>query len=254
MKENTKADALLITVTSVFLILVPVFISGAFSRPAIPPESRMVDPVFTSPAPIRLSARALIKADADVSGMMCYSCHKETGENLVLKRDAEGLVTVSTNHADLVYSRLNCVACHGTDEGVELTWDHDDQLVIPAAHAQPPMRHGRFGRNNDCFNCHIREQLDKLRTRNGAVFDLQDSTPLCASCHGPAYRDWELGIHGRGNGHWDRRAGETVKLDCTACHDPHSPAFPSVKPGPSPYPGAIEQTTKHSLKLEAIGE
>lgn len=236
MNDNSKADALLITLTAAFALLVPAFYSGAFSRPTkiiaeIPPTA----PVFKSTAPVRLSAKALIESEGDTSGMMCYSCHKEDGSKPPLQHDANGLVTVSTNHLDLVYARMNCAACHPAAEEVDLEWDDSDRLIIPAAHAQPPMRHGRFGRNNDCFNCHIPDKLDHLRTRQGQEFELKDSTLLCASCHGPAYREWEMGIHGRRSGYWLAGKGESKRLDCTGCHDPHSPAFPAMKPGPHPY-------------------
>lgn len=235
MNADNKADALLATLTILFVLLVPVFLTGALAPIASETETPPPAAVFASPAPVRLSARALIEADEDISGMMCYSCHKEDGEKLTLQRNDQGVVTVSTNHLDLVYARMNCAACHLAAEEVDLEWDDDDQLIIPAAHSQPPMRHGRFGRNNDCFNCHIPDRLDKLQTRQGQIFELKDSTLLCASCHGPSYREWELGIHGRRNAYWTAAAGSATTLDCTSCHDPHSPAFPAMKPGPKPY-------------------
>ena len=57
---------------------------------------------------------------------------------------------------------------------------------------------------------------------------------LCASCHGPTYRDWEKGIHGRTNGYWDTSKGEQTRLVCTQCHDPHAPAFGKLVPLPGP--------------------
>ncbi len=236
MKRDTKANAVLGALAAVFGILAVGFLFGGFGGAATlaAPELAPTPKVFTHPATIRLSARELVTLEEDTSGMMCYSCH-DPKKKLTLKRDVAGLVTVSTNHLDLVYSRLNCAGCHRESEEVELEWDDDDILIIPPAHRQPPMRHGRFGRNNDCFNCHIPEQLDKLRTRDGKEFNLTDSTLLCASCHGPSYRDWELGVHGRRNGYWDRQLGESTRRDCTSCHDPHSPAFPAMIPGPGPH-------------------
>ena len=58
---------------------------------------------------------------------------------------------------------------------------------------------------------------------------------LCASCHGPVYRDWQHGSHGRSNGFWDVRQGELIRCKCIECHDPHHPPFPALEPAPGPH-------------------
>jgi hypothetical protein len=56
---------------------------------------------------------------------------------------------------------------------------------------------------------------------------------VCAKCHGPAYRDWQKGTHGKTLGSW--QAGDSRRrLGCTECHDPHSPAYPRIVPLPAP--------------------
>jgi formate-dependent nitrite reductase cytochrome c552 subunit len=57
---------------------------------------------------------------------------------------------------------------------------------------------------------------------------------LCAKCHGPVYRDWQAGSHGRANGYWDLSRGEQTRRKCIECHDPHSPPFQALKPAPGP--------------------
>ncbi len=233
MNGDRKAEITLGGLTAAFVILIPVFLLGR-SAGDIPPEHVPMDAVFNTPTTVRLSAAELIESEGDTSGMDCYSCHTE-GAVPTLHKDANGLVAASTNHLDLVYARMNCAGCHKESEEVDLEWDDNDNLIIPPHHKQPPMRHGRFGRNNDCFNCHIPDKLNKVRTRHGEEFELKDSTQLCVSCHGTSYREWIQGVHGRLNGHWDRESGDFKRQDCTACHDPHSPAFAAVKPAPKPY-------------------
>lgn len=253
MNQDPKTDLALAALTGVLLVSAFFFVFRTSGEADPAPEVSATPRVFTEPATVRLSARALIEAEEDVSGMMCYSCH-DAEKKLTLVRDADGVVMASTNHLDLVYSRMNCAGCHRAEEGVELKWDDDDNLIIPAAHRQPPMRHGRFGRNNDCFICHIPDKLDKLRTLQGQVFDLKDSTLLCAGCHGPSYREWERGMHGRRNGHWETGRGEVRRLDCTSCHDPHSPAFPRMIPGPAPKPLRVAAGVAHEPNAEVSHE
>ena len=69
------------------------------------------------------------------------------------------------------------------------------------------MAHGRHNRNNLCYNCHNESNLELFQTRDGRELKLADSTPLCGSCHGPTYRDWEAGAHGRTSGYWNRQLG-----------------------------------------------
>jgi hypothetical protein len=57
---------------------------------------------------------------------------------------------------------------------------------------------------------------------------------LCANCHGPVYRDWQHGSHGRSNGYWDASRGPMTRRKCIECHDPHQPPFPPMKPAPPP--------------------
>jgi hypothetical protein len=57
---------------------------------------------------------------------------------------------------------------------------------------------------------------------------------LCAKCHGPVYRDWQHGSHGRLNGYWDKTRGPQIRRRCIECHDPHTPPFTPLKPAPRP--------------------
>jgi len=112
-------------------------------------------------------------------------------------------------------------------------------VIVPKEHDDIVMAHGRHNRNNNCFNCHDETNLELLQTRDGRHLKIVESPALCGSCHGPTYRDWEAGVHGRTSGYWKRAPGETDKMDrkvCTSCHNPHSPPFPSRPPAPGPHP------------------
>jgi len=90
------------------------------------------------------------------------------------------------------------------------------------------------GANDRCLNCHAHADRSKLVLHAGEMIDYTDSVRLCAKCHGPTWRDWEAGMHGRTMGSWDAASGEQVRLECVQCHDPHAPAFDPIAPLPGP--------------------
>lgn len=159
----------------------------------------LVDVRFTQPTTIRTSYLAMIEMKEDLSDFDCYACH-EKGKPPPLRFDAE------------------------------------HNLIIPAEHSNIVMGHGRHNRNNLCFNCHDEHNLELLQTRDGRELKLAESTPLCGSCHGPTYRDWEAGAHGRTGGHWSAGLGELHRQICVDCHNPHSPKIPPREPAPGPHP------------------
>ncbi len=81
----------------------------------------------------------------------------------------------------------------------------------------------------------MRTDLTLLQTRDGRKVSFSNSQLLCGSCHGPTYRDWEAGAHGRTSGYWDRSLGPIDRKICANCHNPHSPHFPGRKPAPGPH-------------------
>lgn len=98
-------------------------------------------------------------------------------------------------------------------------------------HTEIELKHGI---NTACFNCHHRANRDAFAGDLGVEIAWNQPQLLCAKCHGPVYRDWQNGAHGRSNGYWDRTAGEHRLLKCIECHDPHQPAFPPMHPAPPP--------------------
>jgi len=198
MNANAKTSVVLVALSAVFVGLAGAFALNLFGRPEAVRTIPLVDPKFTNTATVRLSAAQQIKAGGDTSGLDCYACH-ERKKTPVIKRDASGNIVLPKEHDDLV------------------------------------MLHGRNNRNAKCYNCHDPENLDMLKTREGKQYKWEESTRLCASCHGTTYRDWEAGIHGRTSGFWDRSLGPAMRQECASCHHPHAPQFPSMAPGPGPH-------------------
>lgn len=157
--------------------------------------------------------------------------------------------TVRTNYADLIrmkadLSDFDCYACHDKKKPPVLKFDTNHNIVVPEEHKDIVMGHGRHNRNNVCYNCHDESNLELVQTRDGRELKLSESTPLCGSCHGPTYRDWEAGVHGRTSGFWDRQAGPIDRKPCVSCHNPHAPKFPSRQPAPGPHPLRIAAPPK----------
>ena len=119
------------------------------------------------------------------------------------------------------------------------------RLFPPRSDPPQPLRQHRHivmehGINHQCRNCHDLEDRDRLVLQGGASIPYDEVVRLCAECHGPVYRDWQRGMHGRTNGYWDPRRGPRHRLGCTECHDPHHPRHPAMDPvAPLPPPHTL---------------
>jgi hypothetical protein len=202
--NGNKTNLVLAGVALAFVVLGFVFVRDIpgltlAQAPSIP----LVATNFVDPAPARVSIAENLKHGGDPGDYDCYLCH-ERNKPLKLKLDATGDVIVPPEHKDIV------------------------------------MGHGSHKRNNNCFNCHDENNLEQLQTRDGRQVKLTDLSPLstpqlCGSCHGPTYRDWEAGVHGRTSGYWNRTMGDISRLSCVSCHNPHSPKFQGRAPAPGPH-------------------
>ena len=144
------------------------------------------------------------------------------------------------SYADLVAAKedlsdYDCYACHEKNKPRPLKFDANHRIVIPKEHANIAMGHGSHDRNNLCYNCHHEQNLLTLQVRDGRELKFEQSTLLCGSCHGPTFRDWDAGAHGRTNGFWDTTKGAPQRLACVNCHDPHTPKIPTREPAPGPH-------------------
>jgi hypothetical protein len=200
MNSQSKSYVALMCLAATFAILTVSFLANLWARPDGSPHSiSLVDTNFLDRSTVRRSYADLVQAKEDLSDFDCYSCH---------------------------------------DKGKPppLRYDTNQNLIIPKEHSNIVMGHGSHGRNNNCFNCHNENNLEQLQTRDGRPLKFADSPQLCGSCHGPTYRDWEAGVHGRTSGYWDRSLGSIDRKQCVNCHNPHSPKFPGRKPAPGPHP------------------
>lgn len=122
----------------------------------------------------------------------------------------------------------NCMECHAI---IPARWHYDRPMV---EHQDIRLDHGN---NRFCLNCHHPTRRNAFVDYDGAEIPQAEVVSLCAKCHGTIHRDWKAGVHGRLNGFWNAELGPKTRLRCIQCHDPHQPAFPSMKPLPPPrYP------------------
>jgi hypothetical protein len=127
----------------------------------------------------------------------------------------------------------NCMDCH------KLFPPRLDTPTKLLMHDHIVLNHGI---NDQCRNCHDLKDRDRLVLRDNTTIPYSESVKLCAKCHGPTYRDWEMGMHGRSNGYWNQDMGPLKRLDCVECHDPHWPTIPAMLPM-RPMPGP------HTLRM-----
>jgi hypothetical protein len=198
MTTGNRTGTVLLVLAVVFFALTLKFATGSSPRSARPTPISLVNTQFLDTATFRKSYAQLILEKADLSDFDCYACH-EKGKPPVLRFDAQ------------------------------------QKLIVPKEHSDVEMHHGSHNRNNNCFNCHNEQNLELLQTRDGRQIKLAESPPLCGSCHGPTYRDWQGGAHGRTGGYWERSAGPMKRQICVDCHDPHHPKIPQRQPAPGPH-------------------
>jgi hypothetical protein len=208
---SSRSALALAALATAFLTLSAAFVLDWWGRISPLPPIPLVAPSYTNTSTVRISGAELVRTGEDASGLDCY-------------------------------------ACHDRDKPVILSFDDNQNVIVAPEHEDIVLNHGRHHRNNNCFNCHNEANLELLQTRDGRDIKLLESSPLCGSCHGPTYRDWEAGAHGRTSGYWDASAGASRREDCVSCHDPHAPGFPVQAPAPPPRPlrhrsGTQETTT-----------
>jgi hypothetical protein len=119
---------------------------------------------------------------------------------------------------------VSCVSCH-----TSLAANISRRSSI-----EPPMEfHGGLTFDHGtlaCVSCHNSVDYNTLRLADSTSLPYSGVMSLCAQCHAPQARDWEHGAHGGMTGYWDLSRGGRVRKNCIDCHDPHSPAFPAMRP------------------------
>lgn len=135
--------------------------------------------------------------------------------------------------------KYDCMECHRHVDDPRF-----DREEIKVEHETIVLNHGN---NRYCLNCHHPENRNAFVDYDGTEIPEADVTLLCAKCHGPKYRDWKAGVHGRQNGYWDPDKGVKTKLRCIQCHDPHAPGYPKIEPLAAPsYPKRSPGKSSHA--------
>jgi hypothetical protein len=140
-----------------------------------------------------------------------------------------------------------CTKCHDNqfvDRRVREPQDEHTKLVFEHGG-------GRFW----CYDaCHKGTDMDNLVSLRGRPVSYDESYKVCGQCHFQRL-DWYFGGHGKRQGAWEsqreipkiaeelkvedrnqigRWAGERMILNCTECHDAHSPSIKPFEPSPPP--------------------
>lgn len=116
-----------------------------------------------------------------------------------------------------------CASCHGGEDG------RSEARRSPGHRDVGPV-HPRTAAG-DCGTCHRSQDPAMLRLATGESTSLDHAYRLCARCHFEQAEAWAGGAHGKRVATWE---GRRVVLNCTRCHNPHSPAFPKRWPRPGP--------------------
>ena len=122
---------------------------------------------------------------------------------------------------------VSCSSCHTTTKP---NLENRSAADLDQFHQGLKYQHG----NLTCLSCHNSGNYDTLRLADTKTVEFTNSMTLCSQCHGPQRRDYERGLHGGMNGHWDLTRGGRTRNTCVNCHDPHAPKFPQVLPVLSP--------------------
>ena len=158
-------------------------------------------------------------ADQQFDNMQVESTYQLSVKTVLSKESYQGGVFMVLARKDAI-SRYRCSVCHTK----KISQVRDGALIT---HGEIRINHGEGENELACIECHDRQDRDFLVDMKGKKIDFDHSYQLCGQCHFRPKRDWLGGAHGKSMTYW---AGERVVMNCTSCHDPHSPAFKTKMP------------------------
>jgi len=158
-------------------------------------------------------------ADKPFDNMQIKSAHELSEKTVLANESYQGGVFKVLARKDSI-SRYRCSVCHTK----KIPQVRDGALI---AHGDISINHGEGKNELACIECHDRQDRDFLVDMQGEKIDFDHSYQLCGQCHFRPKRDWLGGAHGKRVTYW---AGERVVMNCTSCHNPHSPAFKTKMP------------------------
>lgn len=132
---------------------------------------------------------------------------------------------VDTGLTDLQGNQVTvaCSTCHATREP---NTDNESIKDMDEFHDKLTSSHGTA----TCLSCHNERDYDSLKLADGSRVEFTEVMTLCGQCHGPQMEAYQHGAHGGMTGHWDLTRGSRQKNNCVACHNPHTPQFPKMRP------------------------
>ena len=120
-------------------------------------------------------------------------------------------------------TKAPCTSCH-TQPLAAMRWNGSDGRAT--AHWQIELAHAPASVMR-CTTCHAGFDLTQLQMLSSDAVPFDHAYEVCAQCHSKQKADWEGGAHGKRAGGW---TPPRVVYNCTECHNPHRPAFPSRWP------------------------
>jgi hypothetical protein len=165
-----------------------------------------------------------VKCSPETGGVLWwgdpYEGTEAMGEMPIEADYSHGEAVVKPREPHLLLLPICGTACHnGTfppkndDKNPRALTMHQD--VVPDS---MDLQHGRGG--IWCLDCHHSDTRNKLVDNFGNEVSFNQPQKLCGKCHGPVYRDWRDGIHGKRIGEW-ASDGKKRWFVCTECHNPH---------------------------------
>jgi hypothetical protein len=196
MKILTLRFALLFTLPAAVLLFCPIAIAG---------HGSVLERIHDAEQPF--------------DKMQVESTYQLLGKTVLAKESYQGgAFRVLARKDDI--SRYRCSVCHTK----KIPQVRDGALIT---HGDIRINHGEGENELACIECHDKLDRDFLVDTEGKKIDFDHSYQLCGQCHFRPKRDWLGGAHGKRVTYW---AGERVVMNCTSCHDPHSPAFKTKMP------------------------
>jgi hypothetical protein len=158
-------------------------------------------------------------ADQPFDNTQVESAQQLSEKTVLVKESYQGGAFRVLARKDAI-NRYRCSACHTK----KIPQANDGALIT---HGDIEINHGEGKNELVCIECHDRQDRDFLVDMQGQKIDFDHSYQLCGQCHFRPKRDWLGGAHGKRVTYW---TGERVVMNCTSCHDPHSPAFKTKMP------------------------
>jgi len=117
--------------------------------------------------------------------------------------------------------RKDCARCHKPGED-----PYRDESLPPGqdAHWDVVVHHAA---DMECFSCHKKEDPSRLVSVVDKEARLETAYLHCGSCHKDQFKSWLGGAHGKRLTGWN---GVRIIKNCTACHNPHTPARATTLP------------------------